>query len=38
MDVCKKDPPKFQTHDYGYVHCWLYDDREQADTDKKSKE
>jgi peptide/nickel transport system ATP-binding protein len=24
MDVCKKDPPEFQT-DTGYVRCWLYD-------------
>ena len=38
MDICKKDPPKFQTHDDGYVHCWLYDDREQVDVNKKGKE
>ena len=37
MDICKKDPPKFQTHYDGYVHCWLYDDHEQVNADMKSK-
>ncbi len=34
MDICKKDPPKLEIDNGGYVLCWLYDDQLLAPNSK----
>jgi oligopeptide/dipeptide ABC transporter ATP-binding protein len=35
MAICKKDPPKLQIPNGGYVCCWLYDNDEQLNRKNK---